>query len=118
MNKYAKYIKEELDERELLEQLAEESSELAKASLKVIRARGLSNNITPMSYGQALSNLREEIADVLLLIAMIEGEDVINGRVDDIPYNPKLRRWAERLGYTEPNEAVADSLVGILEDYR
>lgn len=118
MNKYAKYIKETLDEREFFEQLAEESAELAKASLKVIRARGLSNNITPMSYGQALSNLREETADVLLLIAMITGEDVINGMVDDIPYNPKLRRWAERLGYAEPNEAVADSLAGILEDYR
>ena len=118
MNKYAKFIKATLDERELLEQLAEESAELAKASLKVIRARGLSNNITPMSYGQALSNLREEMADVLLLIAMITGEDVINGMVDDVPYSPKLRRWAERLGYTEPNEAVADSLVEILEDYR
>lgn len=37
---------------------------------------------------------------------------------DDIPYNPKLRRWAKRLGYIEANEAVADLLAGILEDYR
>lgn len=118
MNKYAEYVKATLDEREMFEQLAEECNELGQASLKVIRARGLSNNITPMSYGQALSNLREEMADVLLLIAMITGEDVINGMVDDIPYNPKLKRWAERLGYTEPNEAVADSLAEILEDYR
>lgn len=118
MNKYAEYIKSTLGERELLEQLAEECNELGQASLKVIRAKGLSNNVTPISIGQALSNLREEMTDVLLVITLIEGEDIINGMVDDIPFNPKLKRWAERRGFTETNEAVADSLAGILEDYR
>ena len=118
MSKYAEYVKSALNEREMFEQLAEECNELGQASLKVIRAKRLSNNITPMSLGQALSNLREEMKDVILLIAMIEEEDVINSMVDDIPYNPKLKRWAERLGYAEPSEAVADSLAEILEDYR
>ncbi len=118
MNKYAKHIRATLDNRTLHEQLAEECSELAQASLKVIRAMGRSNNVTPVSPGQAMDKFREEAMDVLLVLALLEGEDGINGMVDDIPYNPKLRRWAERLGYTEPNEAVADSLAGILEDYR
>lgn len=118
MNKYAKYIKSVLDERELLEQLAEECSELSKASLKAIRAKGLSSNVTPMSVGQALSNLREEMTDVLLVIALIEGEDIVNGMVDDIPFNPKLKRWAERKGYTEPNEAVIESVKETLEAVR
>ena len=118
MNKYAKHIRATLDNRTLHEQLAEECSELAQASLKVIRAMGRSNNVTPVSPGQAMDKFREEAMDVLLVLALLEGEDSINGMVDDIPYNPKLRRWAERLGYTEPNEAVADSSAGILEEYR
>lgn len=100
-NKYAKYIRTMLDNRTLLEQLAEECSELSKASLKMIRAMGRSNNITPVSPGQAMDNFREEIMDVLSVIALIEGGDSLNGMVYDIPYNPKLKRWAERLGYEE-----------------
>ena len=118
MNKYAKHIRATLDTRTLHEKVAEECSELAQASLKVIRAMGRNNNVTPVSPGQAMDKFREEAMDVLLVLALLEGEDSINGMVDDIPYNPKLRRWAERLGYTELNEAVADSLAGILEGYR
>lgn len=47
MNKYAEYIMNTLTARELLEQLAEECNELSKASLKLIRALGLSENATP-----------------------------------------------------------------------
>ena len=118
MNKYAKHIRATLDNRTLHEQLAEECSELAQASLKVIRAMGRSNNVTPVSPGQAMDKFREEAMDVLLVLALLEGEEGINNMVYDIPYNPKLRRWAKRLGYIEANEAVADSFAGILEDYR
>lgn len=48
MNKYAEYIMNTLTARELLEQLAEECSELSKASLKLIRALELSENATPI----------------------------------------------------------------------
>ena len=36
--KYIKYIRKNLSEREILEQLAEEASELSQAALKAIRA--------------------------------------------------------------------------------
>ena len=101
MNKYATHIRATLDNRTLLEQLAEACSELSKASLKLIRAMGRNNNVTPVSPGQAMDNFREEIMDVLLVIALIEGEDAVDGMVYDIPHNPKLKRWAERLGYEE-----------------
>ena len=42
MNKYAKFVRNTLSERELLEQLAEECNELAKATLKRIRAEKMS----------------------------------------------------------------------------
>ena len=43
------YIKNKLTRRELLEQLAEECSELTKAAMKTIRAEELSENPTPTS---------------------------------------------------------------------
>lgn len=52
MNKYAMYIRKVLSARDLAEQLAEECSELAKASLKMIRAGGMSANITPIPDGK------------------------------------------------------------------
>ena len=69
--------------------------------MKLIRAMGRNNNVTPVSPGQAMDNFREEAMDVLLVLALLEGEDGINGMVDNIPFNPKLKRWAERLGYKE-----------------
>ena len=54
-----------LPDRELLEQLAEESAELSQAALKCIRAQGFSQNPTPVSCEDAMKNLQEEINDVL-----------------------------------------------------
>lgn len=105
-NKYAKYIRATLDNRTLLEQLAEECSELSQASLKIIRTMGHSNNVTPIDFETAFENYREEIEDVLLVITIIENEDVINSMVNDIPYNPKLKRWAKRLGYKDGDGEV------------
>ena len=59
------YIQRNLSERDKLEQLAEECSELSKAALKLIRAKGLSNNPTPVSVVQAEADLKEESMDVL-----------------------------------------------------
>lgn len=50
LDKYAEYIRSKLDRRTLLEQLAEEASELSQSALKVIRADGMSNNYTPVYY--------------------------------------------------------------------
>ena len=86
------YIRDALTERILLEQLAEEASELAQAALKLIRAAEYSNNPTPITRQEAEVNLDEELHDVLAvasLLGIIEYDD------DE---NPKWKRWAERLG--------------------
>ena len=68
---YRDYILDKLDERTLLEQLAEEASELSQAALKLIRAKGLSENITPkMKQSQPelaakLELYQDKCADVL-----------------------------------------------------
>lgn len=60
MNEYAKYVREELASRDMLEQVAEEASELSQAALKLIRAYKLSGNPTPMDSGEAVKNFCEE----------------------------------------------------------
>lgn len=96
MNKYVEYIREKLDYRDLLEQLAEESAEFTQSVLKIIRASGWSENVTPVTYDEAVKNFIEEWKDmelVLYILEILEDEKVLD--------NPKLKRWAERLGYEE-----------------
>lgn len=57
---YKDYIFNKLDERTLLEQLAEEASELSQAALKLIRAKGLNNNNTPVGEQEAMLSLALE----------------------------------------------------------
>lgn len=52
------YVHKHLTERDLLEQLAEECGELAQASLKLIRAKGYSSNVTPKSEHEATEQLK------------------------------------------------------------
>ena len=59
------HIIETLGTEELLAQLAEEAAELGKAALKLRRALD-GKNPTPVSPAEALRNVREEMADVLL----------------------------------------------------
>lgn len=80
----------------VLEQLAEECSELAQASLKYARLlRG--ENPTPKTEQECLESLTEEIADVDLCISelMIEGLVDSNKVIDII--DQKGNRWKERL---------------------
>lgn len=86
------YILSILDARTLLEQLAEEASELAQAALKLIRAAEYSNNPTPITLQEAEVGLDEELHDVLAVASLL-------GIIDyDDDENPKWKRWAERLG--------------------
>lgn len=96
MNKYVDYIRSQLDERTLLEQLAEESAEFTQAVLKLIRSNGLSKNRTPVTLDEAEANFIEEWQDINLVFYIL-------GLIDDkrILDNPKLKRWSERLGYKE-----------------
>lgn len=77
-----------------LEQLAEESSELSKAALKLSRIiRG--ENPTPVTYDQAIADLEEEAADVRNCLRVVCGNlEIITIEAEAL----KMRRWAERLG--------------------
>ena len=101
MNKYAEYIRNVLTRRELLEQLAEECNEMAKASLKMIRAGGMSNNMTPTSRDDAYDNFEEEQKDVISVLWLLTG----NERYAYIDGYPKFARWAKRLGDKESGGA-------------
>lgn len=75
----------------LFEQLAEECTELAKASLKVARKlRG--ENPTPISMEDAVENVNEEFSDILLVA------DVIGLFGEDERIEKKRLRWIERIG--------------------
>lgn len=78
----------------LLEQTAEECSELAQACLKYSRAvRG--ENPTPKSFEECEKDLAEEIADVLLVIEQLAGTVQLL-EVDEV-MDRKFARWEERL---------------------
>ena len=97
MNKYAEYVKNTLPTRDLLEQLAEECNELSKASLKLIRADQMSENVTPTTKLEAWDNFIEEQKDVICVLWLLTG----NERYAYIDGYPKMERWAKRLGCKE-----------------
>ena len=102
MNKYAEYIMNTLTARELLEQLAEECSELTKASLKLIRALELSENATPIDKIKAYDNFIEEQKDVISVLWLLTNSDRY-AYIDDYS---KYERWAKRLGYEEKSNCT------------
>ena len=59
--KYFEHVVRSLDKRSVLEQLAEESSEITKAALKVIRAEKLSVNTAPITYEESMEKLIKSI---------------------------------------------------------
>lgn len=97
MNKYADFVRQTLSTRDLLEQLAEECNELAKASLKLIRANQMSENVTPTNKMDAYSNFIEEQKDVVSVLWLLTGYE----QYAYIDGYPKMERWAKRLGYKE-----------------
>ena len=97
MNKYSEYVRDTLPDRDLLEQLAEECNELSKASLKLIRAIGDSENPTPIGQVEAYDNFIEEQKDVISVLWLLTNSD----RYAYIDSYPKMERWAKRLGYKE-----------------
>lgn len=96
MNEYARYVREELTLRDKLEQVAEEASELSQAALKLIRAFGMSENPTPTTSEQALSDFSEETQDLLCVLRLMFTDSAWE-RVTNIDNYPKYRRWARRI---------------------
>ena len=89
-------ICEHLDAPELLAQLAEEAGELTQAALKLRRTMS-SANPTPCPPSKALSDLLEEIADVLNCLDAVEyslelDQDAVLQIMDS-----KRARWIKRL---------------------
>ena len=107
---YRDFILEKLDERVLLEQLAEEASEVAQAALKLIRAKELSNNNTPVREQEGMLSLALEYMDLLMVYDMLLEKDRKILRITkansilpekDMENYFKWNRWAERLGYKD-----------------
>ena len=80
----------------LLEQTAEEASELSQACLKMARKiRG--ENPTPKDTNDILENLNEEIADVILCCSeLVDARIVSYDDIDGIAMK-KYKRWCERV---------------------
>lgn len=82
-----------LGEPALLEQLAEECSELAQAALKMARLeRG--ENPTPKTLDECFEEIIEEMADVKLCIWVVEA---IRGFNLSCNCYRKRERWAQRI---------------------
>lgn len=100
------YVIDCLPVTELLCQLAEEASELGKSALKLRRALDRTNP-TPVSKEDAIKNLHEEIADVLLTLktlGMDEGQLLV---IYQEIMRKKTIRWAERLDKSITPDLVA-----------
>jgi hypothetical protein len=88
------FIRERVPKEELLALLAEEATELAQAALKLRRVYD-GTNPTPVTHDVAYQHLKEEIADVRLVIDVLGvGNDHMERCM--IQAN-KLSRWVRRL---------------------
>ena len=78
----------------VLEQLAEESSELSKAALKVSRILR-NENPTPITLDKALNDLSEEANDVRTVLEILSAE----GYAEEDPshFVNRTARWVTRL---------------------
>lgn len=89
-------IVEQYGQEYVLRQLAEESSELCQAALKLVRVM---NNETPVTQADAQKHLLEEIADVEVMVNMVKSA-VLNdrgvARIAEI-YRQKESRMMERM---------------------
>ena len=90
----AEYIREQLPDEVLFVQLAEEATELAHAAMKLRRTYDTINP-TPVTYSEALEALKEEIADVRLLLVVL-GYNQYSLEIGRT-MRAKLERWVQRL---------------------
>jgi NTP pyrophosphatase (non-canonical NTP hydrolase) len=83
----------------ILEQLAEEASELCHAALKLSRIlRG--ENPTPVTLEEAEQNLREEYTDLVVVA------DSLSIGFDVNTATEKRKRWEQRLSEKEDDQYV------------
>ena len=91
-------ISSRYETKTLLDQLAEEATELAHAALKASRImRG--ENPTPVNIREAERKLVEEWTDLCLVA------DVMGLNLDEDIYDGKLNRWEHRLSEVKHNDS-------------
>ena len=91
-------ISSKYETKTLLDQLAEEATELAHAALKASRImRG--ENPTPVTLRDAEAMVTEEWTDLCLVA------DVIGLSLDEDIYDGKLNRWEHRLSEVRTNDS-------------
>lgn len=101
-----RFVQNALYERDKLEQLSEECSELSQAALKLIRAKGLGDNPTPVSVPAAEGALKEEAMDVIACL-IVCGFNVGYLLREVITDNHKWARWVTRI-QREKEKAAAN----------
>ncbi len=94
MMNVVKTIFAKVGEAAVLEQLAEESVELAHTALKLARIKR-GQNPTPLDENKAFRALLEELGDVRVCLEVLEGRygPLDTGDVEQV----KLKRWMHRL---------------------
>ena len=90
------YICEHNADTILLQQLSEELSEATHAALKLSRKLE-GKNPTPKTLNECFANLQEEVADVLLCLAVCKAKGLYSSEVVEHTVMSKLKRWKERL---------------------
>jgi NTP pyrophosphatase (non-canonical NTP hydrolase) len=88
------FVRATVPPSELWAQLAEEATELAHATLKLRRSTGGANP-TPVKPDEAFGAVMEEIADVMLLIHVLQ-LDLSPDAIAEVGRR-KLLRWCDRL---------------------
>lgn len=91
-------ISSRYETKTLLDQLAEEATELAHAALKASRILR-AENPTPVTPHEAESMIIEEWTDLCLVA------DVIGLNLDEDIYDAKLKRWQSRLSEVNHNDS-------------
>lgn len=88
------YIQENIDERVMLELIAEEAAELSQAALKHIRSK-YKGNPTPKSAFETYDALIEEVRDLntVLMVAGLQTVNYANVKENEA----KIQRWASRI---------------------
>ena len=95
---YLDYISDHLTPRELLEQVAEEATELAQAALKACRALEDSNSPAGCDQNEAWTRIDEEMVDVFNAYCALYGSFSFGAEVLlDSHGSPKWERWYERV---------------------
>ncbi len=98
MTEYISKINMLMSKPEIAAQLAEECAELGHAALKLRRTM-MTGNPTPVSFATALDMLKEELADLSLVL------NVLDHKMEVIPGEEELKRrkeakavrWIQRL---------------------